>query len=227
MTLPGRTVGLVGGTGPFGRGFALRAAAAGWSVVIGSRDPARGAAAAAALERPAVRGAANAEAVRAADLVVVAVPWEAHAAVLREVAPLLDGRLVLDVTVPFAPEAPGGLAPPAARAFAEETQAAAPTARVVAGFHTVAASTLGRPERPLDQDVLLCGDDAGARAAVAGLVEAFGGRPVDCGPLAAARALEGFGALVTALAVRRRRAVGVRLTNLAPRSAPPAAPPTS
>jgi NADPH-dependent F420 reductase len=238
-------VAILGGTGHLGRGLALRLAAAGSEIVIGSRDPARAARAAAALVAALVpswvpappvgargapaagdvpsagvppaagvaTGAANADAARSAEIVVIAVPLEGHAALVESLSGALDGKIVVDATVPMAEGR--AYAPPAAGSAAAETQALAPGARVVAAFHTVSARLLADLSRPLDQDVLVCGDDPEARARVMALADAIGARGVDAGGLEAAAALEALAVLVIGLNIRyRRRDLGVRVAHL-------------
>ncbi len=206
-------VAILGGTGDLGRGLAARLGAAGVEVVIGSRDALRAAEAAARLGLSRVRGAANADAASAAEIVVLAIPHEGHAAFVEGLASSLAGKIVVDATVPLGP----GLvfSPPAAGSAARETQTLAPGARVVAAFHTLSARLLADLARPLDQDVLVCGDDPDARARVLDLAGTIGARGVDAGGLAAAATLEGLAVLLVGLNVRyRRRHLGVRIAHL-------------
>jgi NADPH-dependent F420 reductase len=206
-------VGILGGTGDLGCGLALRLSAAGHEVILGSRSAARGQEAAARLGRPLVRGAANAEAARAGDVVIVACPHEGHAALVADVAPLLAGKVVVDAVVPLG----AGLtyAPPPEGSCAHQAQRLAPDAKVVAAFHSVSARLLADVDRPLDQDVLLCGDDDTARAVVMDLVASVGARGVDAGGLRWAPTLEALAVLVINLNVRYgRRHLGVRIAHL-------------
>lgn len=208
------TVGIIGGTGPFGRAFAARAASLGYEVLLGSRDAARAEAAAARVGAERIRGVENAAALEDADIIVVAVPFDAHQQVLEEFAPWIGSRVLLDVTVPVSDEN-GPKFVPQPRSFAEASQEAAPYARVVSAFHTVAASILRQVDRQLDQDVFLCGGDAGGKAVVTEMVERAGGRLVDCGDLVIARVLEGLGAVLTGLNVRyKKRHLGIRVAGL-------------
>jgi len=202
-------IAVVGGTGPQGRGLALRFAAAGCAVVIGSRDRAKAEDVAGALRAAHrgfdVRGAENAGAVADAEAVILAIAPEGLDATLATLREALVGRLVVDVVVPLAFR--DGLAehaPPAGAASAGELVAAAlPRSRVVGAFKTIPASQLLAIDRPLDGDVLVCGDDAGARADVAALVGRITWlRAVDAGPMRTARSIEG----ITALLVNLNRA---------------------
>lgn len=213
MTRIGETVAVLGGTGDLGRGLAARLGSAGVEVVIGSRDASRAADAAARLGLPSVRGAPNPDAARAAGIVVLAIPFEGHAAFVEALAPTLSGRIVVDATVPLGPELT--FTPPPAGSAAAETQALVPGARVVAAFHTLSARLLADLSRPLDQDVLVCGDDADARARALDLAAAIGARGVDAGGLASAATVEGLAVLLIGLNVRyRRRHLGIRIAHL-------------
>lgn len=210
-TLP--RIAILGGTGSLGRGLAARLGSAGYAVTIGSRDPRRAEEAARQLDLPAVRGAGNADAASAADVVVLAVPYEGHAAFVREIAGALDGKVVVDATVPTG----GGRthAPPPAGSAAAETQALVPGARVVAAFHTLSARLLADLSKGLDQDVLVCGDDAEGRALVRRMADAIGARGVDAGGMSAAGILEGLAVLLIGLNIRyRRRDLGIRIAHL-------------
>lgn len=217
-------VAIVGGTGAEGTGLALRLAAAGHRVVIGSRDPARAAASAAAVDERvgragAASGAGNVEAAGAAGVVILTVPFAAQAETVRAVAPAMrPGAVLCDATSPLA-TAVGGAAWEVLRPWhgsaAEQAAAiAGPGVRVVSAFQTIAAGELAAIERPLDADVLVCGDDASAKALVGALIEAIpGARWIDCGPLAQARIAEQLTALL--ISINRtygRRGSGFRLT---------------
>ncbi len=217
-------VAIVGGTGDEGFGIALRLARAGREVVIGSRDADRGAEAAerarARLGGDApVRGTANAEAVAAAEAVLVTVPFAGQAAIYKGLKDAVEpGQIVCDCTSPLA-TAVGGFPWQVIRPWqgsaAEQAKAFLPDGvRLASGFHTVSAEALQDLDRPLDGDVLLAGDDE-AKAAVGALAETMGLRWVDAGPITAARLIEPLTAIL--VAVNRRygvRAAGVRLTGL-------------
>jgi hypothetical protein len=208
-----RSIAILGGTGNLGLGLAIRLCAAKFDVIIGSRDPQRGATVAARLNLHNARGAGNAEAAQTADVVIIACPHEAHAALVTDLAHVLTGRVVIDATVPMG----DGFVftPPPAGSAAAETQALVPGARVVAAFHTLSARLLADASRPLDQDVLVCGDDPQARAQVIDLASTIGARGVDAGGLAAAATIEALAVLVIALNVRyRRRNLGIRIAHL-------------
>ncbi len=222
---PARTIAVIGGTGHQGLGLALRWTAAGLPVVIGSRSRERAEAAAAGVRdavariRPgagaAVDGKENLEAARAAGLVVVTVPASAHAETLAAIAPAVSGKVVVDVTVPldknpsYAAQLPEGSAAEAAQ------RALGPETRVVGAFHTVPASLLQDLSRPVEGDVLVCGDDAAAKARVIELAQAFGARALDVGALRQTHTLERMTALLIGLGRRlRRHELSVRITGL-------------
>jgi NADPH-dependent F420 reductase len=205
-------VAVIGGTGAEGFGIALRLGEAGHHVVIGSRDSDRGAEAGVKatgiLNGVAVEGTGNEAAAAAADMVFVTVPFAAQAEIYQSIkGSLRPGTVVLDATSPLA-TAVGGRAwevlRPWAGSAAEQARAiVGPEVRLVAGFHTVAASALQDLGAAIDSDVLLCGDDAEAKAAVGELFEEIPGlRWVDCGALSMARITETLTALL--ISVNRR-----------------------
>jgi len=220
-------IAIVGGTGPQGRGLAAWFAAAGLAVRLGSRDGERAGAAAveaAALAARLTRGAAgdvtgtaNVEAVAGADMVLVAVPWAAHADTLRELAPVLSGRIVIDCVNPlgFDERGPYALAVDEGSA-AEQAQVLLPGSRVVAAFHHVSAVLLLDGDRTsMDTDVLVLGDDrsaADAVVALAGLVP--GMRGVFAGRLRNAGQVEALTANLIAANRRYKSHTGVRLTGI-------------
>ncbi len=213
--MTGRTVALIGGTGHLGIGLATRLAHAGIEVVIGSRSAAKAQEAATRVDRDRVRGMTNPEAGRLAELIIVTVPYAAHHATLETLGELTDGKVVVDTTVPLAQSRPGRLERPPGESAAEAAQRILSQARVVAAFHTVSAGMLTDLSRPLHGDVLLCGDDATAKAALGELVRAIRMRPVDVGELAAARALEQLAGLVLALNRRyRQHDLGITVAGL-------------
>lgn len=212
-------IAILGGTGTLGFGLAIRLCAAGHDVVIGSRDAARAADVAGRLKLPNASGAANADAAASAEIVVLTIPHEGHAAFVAALASALTGKILVDATVPIGSEKT--YTPPPAGSAAAETQALVPGARVVAAFHTISGRLLADSGHPLDQDVLVCGDDAGARARVIDLANAIGARGVDAGGLAGAATLEGLAVLLIGLNVRyRRRHLGIRIAHLPPDARP-------
>jgi 8-hydroxy-5-deazaflavin:NADPH oxidoreductase len=195
-------IGIVGGSGDFGRGLGERLRALGHEVLLGSRNP---------------RGelVPNTVACARAELVFLSVPPEAVEVTAKGIADRLEGKIVVSVASPVAFRDGLPSADVADLSLAETAQRVMPESVVVAGFHTVSARALARVDHPLNEDVLLCGDDAEAKAIVAGLAESLiEGRAVDAGPLRVARWLEPL--TVVLLYVNRRYKVssGVRITGL-------------
>ncbi|HEV7772842.1 MAG TPA: NADPH-dependent F420 reductase [Conexibacter sp.] len=215
---------IIGATGDLGFGLALRLATAGIPVVIGSRDAGR---AAEAAERVAAtvpgadaRGLANPDAAAASNLVVLSVPFASQASTLRSIRDTLKaGTLLLDVTVPLA-TAIGGrptrtLIVPQGSAAQQAQELAPDGVTVVAGLHTVAARHLQQLEHPLDEDVLITGDDRDAKQRVATLIRQIPGlRPIDAGRLETSRIVEQITALTIGINIRHKATAGIKLTGL-------------
>jgi 8-hydroxy-5-deazaflavin:NADPH oxidoreductase len=213
------TLAIIGGTGTLGSGLAKRWAAAGYAIVIGSRNADKAEAAAAALVAkggaPAPRGTSNTEAAKAGDVVVLTVPWSNHDQILNEIKSQVAGKIVVDTTVPLVPPKVARVQlPPESSAALATQQRLGETARVVAAFHNVAAHKLQRDE-PIDCDVLIFGDDPKDRAVVVTLAEAAGLRGVHAGPLANAVAAEALTSIL--IGINRSYKVdgaGIRITGI-------------
>jgi hypothetical protein len=212
------TIAIIGGTGDLGSGLAERWAAAGYPIVLGSR--ARDKAIAAAKEMTTVSGAAitgddNLSAAQAADIVVIAVPYSNHDAILNELKPALAGKIVVGAVVPLKPPKVSTVQlPEAGSAAAEAQRILGDTVRLVTAFHNVGAAKL-RGGGPIDCDVLVCGDDKDARDAVIALADAAGTRGVDGGALANSVAAEALTSIL--IGINRRYKVsnaGIRITGL-------------
>jgi hypothetical protein len=224
MVMPS-TVALIGGTGRLGPGLALRFSRAGVPVVIGSRDLARaeerarqlGERAAAAGGGEEIRGMANRDAADAGSLAFITVPYEAQAVLLPELAGPLVGKVVVSTVVPvrFEPGLGPVAVPVPEGSAADQAAVLLAGSRIVGGFHTVSSAHLSRLDRDLDEDVLLCGDDADAKAKVrqlAGVVQGL--RVVDAGRLGNARYLEQLTVLLLSVNQLSHRTTGIRLTGL-------------
>jgi NADPH-dependent F420 reductase len=187
------TIAIVGGTGSLGAGLARRLARPPVSVLIGSRDRDRAAAAARELNRAigaeAVEGRLNREAVSAAEIAVIAVPYEGHRAMLEELKEALSGKLVIDAVVPLQKGRP--FVPAAGSALQEAQAILGESTPVVGALHNISAVDLSAPDAPLG-DVLVCGDDAAAKLRVIGLLEGIGARAFDAGPASHAYVVEGL-----------------------------------
>ena len=202
-------VAVVGGTGSFGRAVARRLVDAGISVVVGSRDAER---AMEAAESVGADGATNADAVRGADLVVLAVKAEAAVDTARELRAAIGLTPVLSVASELVFGAEGVKPSPDASSVARRTQDVL-DAPVVAGLHSLAAATLSAA--PPDEDALVCGDHADAKALALDLAARLvSGRAIDAGPLASARALEGMTAVIVNVNKRYKAHAGIRITGL-------------
>ena len=203
-------VGIVGGTGAFGRALAQRLQALDVEVAIGSRDPTRARELAIVY---GVDGGENADVAAAADLVVLAVQSSAALETVRQLSDPLGSTPLLCVASDLRFTEEGVLPGRLGRSLAEEV-ADVVDAPVAAGFQSLAAAHLTAPEPP-DEDVLVCGDDANAKELALDLgAKLVAGRAVDCGPLANARALEGMTAVILNVNKRYRTAAGLRVTNL-------------
>jgi len=202
-------VAVVGGTGSFGQAVAKQLVAAGIEIVIGSRDAERAKEAAASL---GAQGASNEDAVRGVDLVLLAVKSEAAVETARELRAAIGTTPVLSVCAELR-FGPGGVKPTTeATSIAERIQAEL-DAPVVAGLHSLAAASLA--DEPPDEDALVCGDDAEAKAVALELAARLvSGNAVDAGPLVSARALEGMTAVIVNVNKRYRAHAGLRVTGL-------------
>ena len=202
-------IAVVGGTGDFGLALARQLAGAGHDVVVGSRDAER------AEEKAGevgATGAANEDAVRGVDLVVLAVKAEAALATAESLADAIGETPVLSVASELRFTKGGVFPGDDARSIAERTQDVL-HAPVAAGLHSLAAASLAHGSA--DGDALVCGDDLEAKELVLELAAAVvTGRALDAGPLASARALEGLTAVIVNLNKRYRGHAGVQITGL-------------
>ncbi|WP_199441498.1 NADPH-dependent F420 reductase [Umezawaea beigongshangensis] len=215
------TVGVLGGTGAQGKGLALRWAAAGLTVVIGSRDAERAGAAAAELREAAgvdtISGASNADCAARADVVLLAVPWEGHAELVESLRDPLAGKIVVDCVNPLGFDKQGPYALPVPEGSAAQQAAALlPDSRVTAAFHHVSAVLLAdlSIER-VELDVLVLGDDRDATDLVRALADTVPGfRGVYGGRLRNAHQVEAFTANLIAINRRYKAHAGLRITDV-------------
>lgn len=224
MTAPlldGLTVGVLGGTGPQGRSLALRWAIAGLPVRIGSRDVTRAADTAeqirAATGAEDVQGADNEGCAAASDIVLVAVPWEAHQATLSALQDVLTGKLVVDCVNPLGFDERGPHALTVEDGSAAEAAARLlPGSRVTAAFHHVSAVLLADLEvASIDTDVLVLGEDRADTDVVRALAETIPGfRGVYGGRLRNAHQVEALTANLIAINRRYKTHSGIRITGL-------------
>lgn len=188
---------ILGGTGPEGKGLALRLAMAGETPIIGSRDASRGAAAAKELAESApgviIKGTDNSGAVLSADVVFLAFPYEGQRTVLEDLGPALKGKIVVSVIAPMKFERGRGASAVEVEAgsAAQEAQEMLPDSQVVAAFQNVSAEELLDPTVTMEGDVVVCSDHSDAKKLVMGLAGKINNlRGVDGGGLANAKYVE-------------------------------------
>jgi NADPH-dependent F420 reductase len=214
-------IGVLGGTGPAGQGLALRLASVGLDVTVGSRSRDRSSEICTKLcaqwpGRPLPIVSGDNAAAAAADLVVVATPWDAAAPTVGAVADLLSGKVVLSMA--NALTRVGGefipLIPPRG-SVAAWIQAAVPAARVAAALHHIPARELADIDHEMCSDVLVCSDHPSATAAVSELIARLPGlRPLDAGSLASASAIEALTPVLLQINTRYKTRASIRLTNI-------------
>ncbi len=211
-------IGILGGTGPEGRGLARRFALAGHTVLIGSRSEDRAVAAAAGLDAgPNVRGLPNAAAAREAGVVIVAVPWDGHAALVASLAAELSGKIVIDCVNPLGFDKQGAFALRVEEgSAAQQTAALLPDSRVVGAFHHVSSVLLLDPDiAEVPMDVLVLGDDRPATDLVQVLAARIPGmRGVYAGRLRNCAQVEALTANLVAINRRYKAHAGLRITDV-------------
>ncbi len=214
-------IGILGGTGPAGRGLAVRLAAAGEEIVIGSRDGKRAEVVTEGLitswpdHRLAITGASNEDTARC-DLVVVATPWDAVVATVTPLAPALKGKVVVSMANAVVKEDREFLAlVPPRGSVAASLQAALPGSLVSAAFHHLPASQMEKLTAPMAADVLVCSDHPDASAATVALADKVEGlRGVDAGSLSQATPIEAFTAVLITVNIRHKVHAAVQLAGL-------------
>ena len=213
-------LGFLGGTGPAGRGLALRLALAGEQVSIGSRDRVRAEEAARSISALApgtsISGGLNADAAREATVVFVTVPYPAQRQLLEDVSGLVAGKVVVDVVAPV--KVSNGVAravPVAEGSAALEAQAILSGSAVAAAFQTISARDLLDPEASMDSDVVVCADDNDARDIVMKLAERVPGiRAVNGGGLQNAAYVENLTALLLNINRLYRTRSSIKITGI-------------
>ena len=195
-------IGFIGGTGPEGRGLALRFALAGEDVLIGSRDAERAQDAADSVREIApsisIGGGLNSDVAAQSDIVVIAVPYAAQKPTLEALAEELRDKLIINVVAPLAfSKGVASAVRVEAGSAALEAKGIVPDATHTAAFHNVSAQELLEPDRALDTDIVVFGDDADAKQKVMMLAETIkGARGIDGGGLENARYCEDLTALL-------------------------------
>lgn len=225
-SLAGKSVAVLGGTGPQGRGLAYRFAVAGVPVVLGSRTAEKGAAAAEALgaavaaaggDASLVTGADNVGAAAAGDVVLVVVPWDGHKELLQSLREPLAGKVVVDCVNPLGFDKQGPFALQVEEGSAtQQAQAVLPDSTVVGAFHNVSAVLLEDPEvTSIDTDVLVLGDEREATDLVQDLAGVIPGvRGVYAGRRRNAHQVEALTANLIAVNRRYKAHAGVRVTDV-------------
>jgi NADPH-dependent F420 reductase len=216
-------VGVLGGTGPQGKGLAFRLSAAGQRVLVGSRDAARAEAAASELNtrRGAVgtdiAGADNPTVAAKSDIVIVAVPWEGHGALLESLRDQLAGKVVVDCVNPLGFDKQVAYALPVAEGSAAQQAAALlPDSRVTAAFHHISAVLLLDPDvEQVDTDVLVLGEDRADTDLVVALAARIPGiRGIYAGRLRNAHQVEALTANLISVNRRYKAHAGIRVTDV-------------
>lgn len=216
------TIAIIGGTGALGTGLARRWALAGYRITIGSRSADSAVNAANSLAnllrekdvKVSVAGAENADAAKAADIVVLTVPFAQHAEVLAHIRDAVQGKLVLDTTAPLVPPRVGTVQLPASGSAAVSTQAIlGENVSVVSAFQTVAADKLQSLE-PMEGDVLVCGNKRDDCTRIIELVEATGLLGLYAGPLANSAASEALTSVLITINRQFKCHAGIKLVGL-------------
>ena len=212
-------IGIVGGTGREGRGLGVRWAKAGHDVFIGSRKAEKGVAKAAEFSEEfgvTLEGGDNVGACNHAELIVVTVPYSAHRATFESIRDAVGDKVIVDITVPIKPPKVRSVNLPEGQSAALEARALLEEgARLVAALHHISSEHLSDPEHMFDCDVLVCGDDKEARAAVIALISDLGLRGIDAGVLKNAIALESLTPVLLHINHRYKSVgSGIRITGI-------------
>jgi len=216
-----QTIAVLGGTGNEGPGLALRWAKSGqYNVIIGSRQAEKGQRVAAELNerlgQNLITGMANEDAAAAAELCILTVPYKAQGPTLTGLKELLQGKILVDVTVPLAPPKVSHVNVPAGGSAGLEAQAIlGDDVRVVSAFQNVGAAHLAEDDSHIDCDVLVCGDDKEAKAEAIALAEAAGMRGIDAGPLKNGVVVEGLTSILIGINIRHKsKGAGIKITGI-------------
>jgi NADPH-dependent F420 reductase len=216
------SIAVIGGTGAEGSGLAVRWAAQGYPVILGSRSAEKAVTTAQELgallppNSAQITGLSNGDAALAADIVVLSVPYAAQHDTAAQIVAGSQGKTVITVVVPLKPPKVSVVWRPEAGSAAEELQAQlGPDARVVAAFQNISAGHLKDLSWEADCDVLYTGDDKDAKVAALELIRAAGFLGVDCGPLANSSVVEGLTALLIGVNIRNKvQGSGIRITGI-------------
>jgi NADPH-dependent F420 reductase len=217
-TLP--TLAILGGTGAEGSGLGFRWAHAGYSVILGSRSAERAREGAAELNkllgRDLVRGMDNLSAAKEAQIVIVTVPYSAQKPTINDVASALDGKILVDVTVPLVPPKVNRVQlPPEGSAVEAIQHMLGAGVKVVSAFQNVSAHHLKDLSHTVECDVLVAGDDIPSRETVIELANAVGLRGIHAGPLCNSVVAEALTSVLISINQRYKvPGAGIRITGL-------------
>jgi len=215
-----KTIAVIGGTGNQGPGLALRWAKSGYQVIIGSRQAEKAASVADDLNQRLgqniIQGLSNEAAVQAADICVLTVPYKAQEPTLTSLREALQGKILVNVSVPLQPPKVSRVHLPAGRSAGEEAQATlGDGVRVVTAFQNVGAGHLAEDEGKIEVDILICGNDKEAKAETIALAEAAGMRGFDAGPLQNSVAVEALTPVLIGINIRHKvKATGIKITGI-------------
>lgn len=217
------SIAILGGTGALGTGLARRWAQAGYAIIIGSRSLDSANVAVEELktvlqqrgvENANLQAAENTKAAELADIVVLTVPYAHHQSTLASVKAAVQGKILIDVTVPLRPPKVGTVQLPEAGSAAQEAQALlGEDVKVVSAFQNVAAHHL-QEGHGIDCDVLVAGNDKEARATVVTLVEAAGMKGFSVGPIANSAAAEALTSVLIQINRQFKCHAGIRISGL-------------
>ena len=213
-----KTIAVLGGTGNEGPGLARLWARSGqYEVIIGSRQAEKAERVAGELNeqlgQPLIQGLVNEAAAQAADICILTVPYSAHEPTLTGLRAALQGKILIDVTVPLKPPKVSQVNVPPGGSAGQEAQAIlGEEVRVVSAFQNISATHLAEGHEHIDCDVLVCGDDKAAKQEAIALAEAAGMRGIDAGPLKNAVVVEGLTSLLIGINIRHKvKGAGSRL----------------
>ncbi|HBW48055.1 TPA: NADPH-dependent F420 reductase [bacterium] len=204
-------IAIIGGTGPQGMGLALRWARAGVEVIIGSRNEEKGKEKAEELKlrlgsaKGSIIGTGNLQAAALSDeIVALTVPFSAHRATLESIRAALKGKILVDVAVPLSENDPKRMNMPKEGSAAEEAQALlGEDVKVVGALHNVSAHVLDNIDKPINCDVLVCGNDKPSKDKVIELVELLGVKAYNAGLLDSARCIEALTSILIRLNIAK------------------------
>ncbi|MCB0126156.1 MAG: NADPH-dependent F420 reductase [Caldilineaceae bacterium] len=220
MTKP--TIAVIGGTGAEGSGLAVRWAAAGYPIIIGSRSAEKAESAATEMSEglpdgsAPISGATNSQAAKQAALIVLSVPYAAQEATIEQIVDGAQGKVVITVGVPLKPPKVSTVWHPVGGSAAEEAQTQlGADVQVVAAFQNISAGHLRDLHWQPDCDVLVAGDKKASKEEAMSLAAAAGFTAIDAGPLANASVLEGLTAVLIGINTRHKvKGSGIRITGL-------------